>query len=493
MYFPEFLLFKKLIKKGNIIPVYREILADRDTPVSIFEKLSKGNTHAYLLESIEGGERWGRYSFISSHPARCIKIYPNRVVISRGKKILSDNKDCDPLQVLKRIINQYKPVELPDLPRFWGGVVGYFGYETVRSIEDIPERHGRDSSIPDGIFMVTDHLVIFDHVSHKVKVVVCVDVDRKTNPEKAYREARRRIELLIGKITGPAIRKRPSPCSKTSSIASNMKQKEYMDAVVKAKQYIRNGDIIQVVLSHRFSKKISIAPFEIYRALRVINPSPYLFYLKMEDLHLVGSSPEILVRKEGRRAEIRPIAGTRKRGKTPAEDAKLEKDLLKDPKELAEHVMLVDLARNDLGRVCRYNSIHMPEIKIIERYSHVMHIVSSVFGTLKSEMDAVDLLRATFPAGTVTGAPKIRAMELIDELEISRRGPYAGAVGYFSFNGNMDMAITIRTIAIKGKTASVQAGAGIVADSVPKTEFIETKNKAAALIAAIDTAEKGLQ
>lgn len=491
-FYPQFSLFKKLRKKGNIIPVYKEILADWDTPVSIFKKLSKGNTHAYLLESIEGGERWGRYSFISSHPAQCIQIYNDRVVVLKGTRVVQSEKTDDPLGVLKQILKAYRPVELPGLPRFWGGLVGYLGYDIIRSIEDIPDRHAPLRGIPDGIFMVTDHLIIFDHVSHRVKVVVCVHGDKKINARKAYMNAIRKIQLLIKKINGSTTHSPRKRRFAVSSVRSNMSKHTFMNAVRKAKEYIRNGHIIQVVLSQRFSTRLSVTPFDVYRALRVINPSPYLFYLKMGDLHLVGSSPEILVRKEGTRAELRPIAGTRKRGKTVAQDKKLAEELLADPKELAEHVMLVDLARNDLGRVCRYKSIHLPDVKIIEKYSHVMHIVSSVIGRLKNRTDAIDVLKATFPAGTVAGAPKIRAMEIIDELEVCRRGPYAGAVGYFSFAGNMDMAITIRTIVVKGRDAWIQAGAGIVADSVPGREFHETKNKAAALLSAIRVAENGL-
>jgi len=490
---PDYQRFKKLSRKGTIVPVFKEILADRDTPVSIFEKLSKNNPYAYLLESIEGGERWGRYSFISSHPAKIIKIFNDRVIIYEGSNVTDDKETKDPLGVLKKLLQEYKPVECGGLPRFWGGFVGYLGYDIVRTIEDIPGRHHDSCDLPDGIFMVTDHLVIFDHVSHRVKVVACVDTKNKKKTAAAYKKAVKSIDILIKKILKTLKISKIKKPKRLSTISSNINKIKFMDSVQKAQKYIRSGDIIQVVLSQRFSADLTVNPFEIYRSLRVINPSPYLFYLKMNDLHVVGSSPEILVRKEGDKAELRPIAGTRKRGATSEEDKLLELELLTDPKELAEHVMLVDLARNDLGRVCKYNTIKLPDIKIIERYSHVMHIVSSVTGILDKKMDAVDLLRASFPAGTVTGAPKIRAMEIIDELEVCRRGPYAGAVGYFSFAGNMDMAITIRTIIVQGKKVWVQAGAGIVADSVPKKEFVETKNKAAALIAALLTAEEGLQ
>ncbi|MFH1379808.1 MAG: anthranilate synthase component I [bacterium] len=490
--YPTCLEFANLSKKANIIPVFKEILADRDTPVSIFEKVIGSNKFGYLLESIEGGERWGRYSFIAVHPAKIIKMYSDRVEIVEGKAKPLVTHTSKPLHVLKELLKKFKPVHLKGLPRFWGGLVGYLGYDIVRSIEELPDQHAQSGSMPDGIFMVTDQLIIFDHVSHKVKVVACVNVQKSMSSKKIYDDAVRKINILIRRILSP---KSPVPKRRFThahNIISNVSEDQFIRSVKRAKEYIRNGDIIQTVLSQRFSFPLTVKPFEIYRALRVINPSPYLFYLKMEDIHLVGSSPEILVRKEGRIASIRPIAGTRKRGKNLKQDLKLEHELLSDPKELAEHVMLVDLGRNDLGRVCRYNSIKLPELKIIEKYSHVMHIVSSAVGFLKPGKDAVDLLRATFPAGTVTGAPKIRAMEIIDELETCRRGPYAGAVGYFSFAGNMDMCITIRTIVVTGKTAFVQAGAGIVADSIPRKEYIETKNKAAALIAAIQTAEKGV-
>ncbi|MBD3271359.1 MAG: anthranilate synthase component I [Elusimicrobia bacterium] len=490
--YPRISEFKKLARKGNVVPVFTHILADRDTPVSIYEKLAGASPYACLLESIEGGERWGRYSFIATSATTIIAINGRTVTVKRNNRVVRTETTANPLALLQRLLKSYRPVTIPHLPRFWGGTIGFMGYDMVRTIERLPDRHAPMPGIPDGLFFVSDHVVIFDHVSHKAYVVSCVELKKGMKLDRAYRAAVRTINDTVKRIARRTTIPHPRPVRKHAALVPNMKKKDFLKAVRTAKQYIRNGDIIQTVLSQRFSLNLNVKPFEVYRALRVINPSPYLFYLTMKDLCLIGSSPEVLVRKEGSRAIIRPIAGTRKRGKSADQDARLERALLKDPKELAEHVMLVDLARNDIGKVCRYDSIRLPEIKVIERYSHVMHIVSSVVGELKQGRDAIDLLAATFPAGTVTGAPKIRAMEIIDELENRRRGPYAGAVGYFSFSGNMDMAITIRTIVVSGKTAWLQAGAGIVADSIPAREYTETKNKAAALVEAIRLAERGM-
>ncbi|MEE9316435.1 MAG: anthranilate synthase component I, partial [bacterium] len=382
------------------------------------------------------------------------------------------------------------------LPRFYGGAVGYIGYDMVKFIEDIPSTNPDDLDLPDCKFIFTDNLLIFDHVAHTIKVVSCVHLDReKSNLKTLYNEACRKIEKLITKLRKKPKKQPKVRRSRSSKIVtqSNFTRNSFEKIVERAKEYIRAGDIIQTVLSQRLQTKVSAHPFDIYRALRVINPSPYMYYLSLGGMNLVGSSPEILVRQEGRRVEVRPIAGTRPRGKDEFEDKKLERELLKSSKERAEHLMLVDLGRNDIGRVCEYGSVKVPELMVIERYSHVMHIVSGVVGKLKRGMDSFDVLRACFPAGTVSGAPKVRAMEIIEELENLRRGPYAGAVGYFSFQGNMDMAITIRTILIKGKEAFLQAGAGIVADSIPKNEYEETINKAKALFEAIEMAEKGLE
>jgi len=496
MFHPSFSQFKRLAKKGNLLPVYKEILADMETPVSAFTKIGMGK-HAYLLESVEGGEKLGRYSFLSSSPALIFESKGRKVTLSLRAPVMRQVKETDnPLEELRKIMQKYKPVEVEGLPRFYGGAVGYIGYDMVKFIEDIPSTNPDDLNLPDCKFIFTDNLLIFDHVAHTIKVVSCVHLDKeKSSLKTSYDRACRKIEKLITELRKKPKKRPKVKRSRSLKIIpeSNFTKNGFEKIVGRAKEYIRAGDIIQTVLSQRLKMKVSAYPFDIYRALRVINPSPYMYYLSLGGMSLVGSSPEILVRQEGRRVEVRPIAGTRPRGKDEFEDKKLERELLKSSKERAEHLMLVDLGRNDLGRVCEYGSVKVPELMVIERYSHVMHIVSGVVGKLKRGMDSFDVLRACFPAGTVSGAPKVRAMEIIEELENLRRGPYAGAVGYFSFQGNMDMAITIRTILIKGREAFLQAGAGIVADSIPKNEYYETINKAKALREAIEMAEKGLE
>ncbi len=490
MYYPSLKDFTKKAKKGNLIPVYREILADFETPVSAFTKIDTGD-YAYLLESAERGEKWGRYSFLGSNPSLIFKSKGDRIeIISDGKKKVQ--KVGDPLAILKELMTDYKFVKVKGLPRFVGGMVGYLSYDMVRFFEEIPDENPDDLNLPDALFLLTDTLLIFDHLEHKIKVISNAHI--KKDPKKAYQEAIKKIENLINQL-----RKLVKPGSKIQDlrsriqIKSNFTKEAFKESVKKAKEYIRAGDIIQVVLSQRLETEITVNPFDIYRALRTINPSPYMYYLKCKDLRLIGSSPEILVRLEEGMVEVRPIAGTRPRGRTEKEDKALEEELLADPKERAEHIMLVDLGRNDVGRVAEFGTVKVNELMVIERYSHVMHIVSDVTGKLKRDRDSFDVLRASFPAGTVTGAPKIRAMEIIDELEPVRRGPYAGAVGYFSFSGNLDTCITIRTIIIKGNQAYIQAGAGIVADSIPEREYRETLNKAKALIKAIEKAERGLE
>jgi anthranilate synthase component 1 len=496
MFYPSFGQFKRLAKKGNLLPVYKEILADMETPVSAFTKIGMGR-YAYLLESVEGGEKLGRYSFLSSSPALIFESKGREVILTLRAPVMRQViKTEDPLEELRKIMEKYKPVNVEGLPRFYGGAVGYIGYDMVRFIEDIPSTNPDDLDLPDCKFIFTDNLLIFDHIAHTIKVVSCVHLDREGRDLKtSYDEACSKIEDLIAEL-----RKEQKKRPKIKQIRhfkivteSNFTRRGFEKIAKRAKEYIRAGDIIQTVLSQRLQTKVNAHPFNIYRALRVINPSPYMYYLSLGGMNLVGSSPEILVRQEGKRVEVRPIAGTRPRGKNEFEDKKLERELLKDPKERAEHLMLVDLGRNDLGRVCEYGSVEVPELMVIERYSHVMHIVSAVVGKLKGGMNSFDVLKACFPAGTVSGAPKVRAMEIIEELENLRRGPYAGAVGYFSFQGNMDMAITIRTILIKGREAFLQAGAGIVADSIPKNEYYETINKVKALFEAIEMAERGIE
>lgn len=492
MYYPGKKEFIKLAKKGNLIPVYREILTDFETPLSAFRKIDKGG-YSFLLESVEGGERLARYSMLGSNPSLVFSSKGKRITIKEGKASKSFTAGKDPIEELKKILGKYKFVNVKGLPRFCGGLVGFFGYDIVRFIEKLPEKNPDDRNLPDSVFMLTDTLLIFDHVDHKIKVVSNVHVS--VSPGAAYDRAVKKIDAIAGYLKGPLPKNknRPGGKKKAFSLKSNFTKKEYEDLVKKTKEYIRKGDIIQAVPSQRLNVNIGGDPFQIYRALRSINPSPYMYYLKLGDFSLVGSSPEIMVRCENGLVEVRPIAGTRKRGASPKEDEALIKDLLSDPKERAEHIMLVDLGRNDIGRVCEYKSIKVSELMTVEKYSHVMHIVSDVSGRLRKGKDIFDVMRATFPAGTVSGAPKVRAMEIIEELENVRRGPYAGSVGYFSFSGNLDTCITIRTIVIKGKKAYIQAGGGVVADSRPDKEYQETMNKAKALLRAIEMAERGLE
>lgn len=493
MIYPSKSEFLQLAKKGNLIPVYGETFADFETPLSVFAKIDKGD-HSFLLESVEGGERLARYSFLGSRPSMVFSNKGPDVEIHEGGSVKRFTS-IDPVAELRKIISRYRVVAVKGLPRFCGGLVGYFGYDTVRFFEDIPDRNPDDLKVPDSVFMLTENILVFDHVDHKIKVVSNVHVTG--NPAGCYDMAVGKIRSIIKDLkTGPARRKQDSLGRRGRAelrISSNFTRQGFTKAVKKAKEYIRKGDIIQAVLSQRFSTKTAADPFRIYRALRSVNPSPYMYYLKLKDFYLIGSSPEIMVRCEDGKVEVRPIAGTRPRGSNDIEDDKLIKDLLADPKERAEHIMLVDLGRNDIGRVCDYKTIKVSELMTIEKYSHVMHIVTDVAGRLRKNKDAFDVIRATFPAGTVSGAPKVRAMEIIDELEKTRRGPYAGCVGYFSFSGNLDFCITIRTILMKGDKAYIQAGAGLVADSRPAMEYQETVNKAKALFKAIELAEKGLE
>ncbi len=477
---PEFL---RLARKGNVIPVYRQIPADFETPLSAYLKL-EGKGPSYLLESVEGGERLGRYSFIGSDPARVISL--------KGKKE-------DPFLKLERTLKPYRAVDLPGLPRFCGGLVGFAGYDTVRFLEPVGPEKRDVLGVPDSVWMLSDSVVIFDHVEHQMKVVANAMIPagpasgRRKRAEAAYRRATQRIDRMIQRLRRP-LRSSPKrrPARRSAAVRSNMSPAAFVAAVRKAKQAIAQGETIQIVLSQRFETSISCPPFEIYRALRSVNPSPYMFYLNFGSFALAGSSPEILVRCEEGTVEVRPIAGTRRRGKTPAADQQIEEGLKRDPKERAEHLMLADLGRNDVGRVCEYGSVKVSDLMTVERYSHVMHLVSSVTGRLRKGKNAFDVLRACFPAGTVSGAPKVRAMQIINELEPDARGPYAGAVGYIGFNGNLDTCIAIRTVLIQGRRATVQAGAGIVADSQPRRELQETRNKAAGMLEAIRLAEQGL-
>ena len=474
--------FLRLAETSSLIPVYQEIFADLETPISIFRKLDTG-PYSFFLESVEGGERWGRYTFMGFEPLFTLMSRGTRVSIQKGNKSEEQTVN-DPIRFLETRLAVYRPARVAGLPRFFGGAVGYIGYETVSFFEPIPDSLADPLGLPDTWFMVPGMVLIFDNLKQSIKVVANVHLTGE--PTHFYAQALDRINAVVDRIReGVSVQTKPRETSAPGRISSKISQPQFESMVSKAKEYIRQGEIIQVVLSQGFETETTAEPFDVYRALRRINPSPYLFYLQFDGVSLLGSSPEVMVRVEERRVTLRPIAGTRPRGKTEAEDNALEAELLADPKERAEHVMLVDLARNDAGRVAEYGTVKLTDLMVVEHYSHVMHIVSNVEGTLRDGLSAFDVLRASFPAGTVSGAPKVRAMQIIHELEPCRRGPYAGAVGYFSFGGNMDLAITIRTIVIKDKKAFVQAGAGIVADSVPSREYEETVHKAKALFEAI--------
>lgn len=491
MYYPSKKEFIKKSRQGNLIPVYKEFPVDLETPASAFLKIDQGK-YSYLLESVEGEEFVARYSFLGSSPALIFQSKGNQIKIIQGRKVKTF-KSQDPLEEIKKLMQQYKFVPVKGLPRFCGGLVGFMGYGMVRFFEDIEDKNTNDLKAPDSLFLLTDTILIFDHSNQVIKIINNVYLeDKKSKAEvgRAYEEAMAKIEKIAKRLKKPLKKTSKEQASLKTKIKvkSNLTKAEFAKIVQKAKAYIKEGEIIQAVLSQRFSVKFNCSSFDIYRSLRSINPSPYMFYLKLNDFHLVGSSPELFVRCEKNDVAVRPIAGTRRRGQNTQEDKKLIRQLLSDPKERAEHIMLLDLGRNDIGRVCKYGSVKISEFMTIEKYSHVMHIVSEVKGKLRRDKDIFDLIKACFPAGTVSGAPKVRAMEIIEELENVRRGPYAGLVGYFSFSGNLDSCITIRTIFTKDKTAYIQAGAGIVADSVPQREYQETKNKAKAQVLAIELA-----
>ncbi|KXS44821.1 MAG: anthranilate synthase component I [Candidatus Frackibacter sp. T328-2] len=487
MYYPKKEEFITKAEEGNLIPVYCEVVADMETPVSAFKKLGDAE-YSYLLESVEGGQKVGRYSFIGGKPFLTFSYQDGVVTIEKKGSIEEYNTD-HPLKELEDILAKYQPMELADLPRFYGGAVGYLGYDLVTSFEEIELMASSGLDIPDSLFILTDTILIFDHVKHKIKIVANTLVE--DNPEEAYQQAINKINkirksLEVDSKSSFALANNKQP--ENIEFKSNMNQEEFMHKVKQAKEYIRAGDIFQVVLSQRLEAEITVQPFEVYRVLRRINPSPYMYYLNFKELQLVGASPEMLVRVEDGVVENRPIAGTRPRGATEDEDKELAEEMLNDKKERAEHTMLVDLGRNDVGRISKYGTVEVDEFMEVEEYSHVMHLVSNVNGELRDDQSGFDALRSCFPAGTVSGAPKIRAMEIISELEPTKRGPYAGAIGYFSFNGNLDSCITIRTMLFKEDKVYVQAGAGIVFDSDPAAEYQETLNKAQALLKAIELA-----
>jgi anthranilate synthase component 1 len=504
MHSPTLAEFLKLATQGNLIPVTRRILADFETPLSAYRKI-RGQGESFLFESVEGGEHIGRYSFVGCNPRAVIKQTANRIEVIEGGKVVekfaipAPGKDAcencvkDGLEVVERIMKRYRAVDVPGLPRFTGGAVGFIGYEFIHDVEPIVPRPPQDDlKTPVMYFLVADQLLIFDRVAQTITILVNAILEDGASPAAAYEDAIGEIERLVALLEQPSEHTSVSVPSEVPSVpfTSNVTKEKFFANVEAAKKYITSGDIIQVVGSQRFSTPVKASPLDIYRAARSINPSPYMFLLELDGFSLVGASPEIHVRCEEGKVEIRPIAGTRKRGKTEAEDLALEKELLADPKERAEHVMLVDLARNDLGRVCDYGSVQVKDLMIIERYSHVMHIVSQVEGKISAGKTPYDLMRATFPAGTLSGAPKIRAMQIISELEQTARGPYGGCVGYFSFSGNLDCCITIRTALIKDGQAFVQAGGGWVNDSTPEAEYEETVNKSKAMLKAVALAEQ---
>ncbi len=486
--------FAALATQGySRIPVHREVLADLDTPLSTYLKLADG-PYSYLLESVHGGEKWGRYSIIGLPAETVIRVSGTHISVERHGSVVEEFESADPLSWISQFQDRFRVPETGEgLPRFAGGLVGYFGYDTVRYIEPKLSHAAHDDPLgtPDIVLMLSEDVVVFDNLGGKLFVITQVD----PTLEKAWERGQAHLDELVARLREG----QPSYATRSTNrrvseadFVSGFSRSQFESAVDRIKRYIVDGDAMQVVLSQRLSIPLTASPLNLYRALRTLNPSPYMYFLNLDDFHIVGSSPEILVRLEDGEVTVRPIAGTRHRGGTESEDLALEKDLLADPKELAEHLMLIDLGRNDAGRVAKIGSVRVTEQMVIERYSHVMHIVSNVVGRLRPGLSAMDVLRATFPAGTVSGAPKIRAMEIIDELEPVKRGVYAGAVGYLSWSGNMDTAIAIRTAVIKDDLLHVQAGAGIVADSVPALEWEETMNKGRAIFRAVALAEKGL-
>jgi anthranilate synthase component 1 len=502
MYSPSLEQFRKLAEQGNLIPVTRRLLADIETPLSAYRKI-RGEGESFLFESVEGGEHLGRYSFVGCNPRAIVRQNRNTVEVLENGKVMESSSVASPqtngaknvkdgLEVVERLMKKYRAVSVEGLPRFTGGAVGFIGYEFIHDIEPIVPRPPHDDlQTPVMYFLIADQLLIFDRVAQTITVLVNAVLDDAANPDEAYENATGEIDRLVSLLEQPAEHHPVSVPDDVPTIPfdSNVPKENFFGYVTQAKKYITSGDIIQVVGSQRFSTPVKATPLDVYRAARSINPSPYMFLLELNGFSLVGASPEIHVRCEDHKVEIRPIAGTRRRGKTPAEDQELQKELLADPKERAEHVMLVDLARNDIGRVCDFGTVKVKDLMIIERYSHVMHIVSQVEGHLSKDKTPYDLMRATFPAGTLSGAPKIRAMQIISELEQTARGPYGGCVGYFSFSGNLDCCITIRTALIKNGRAYVQAGGGWVNDSTPEDEFQETVNKAKAMLKAVALAE----
>ena len=488
---PSFKEFRRLAKQGNLVPVYQELLMDLETPLSFFKRLER-DRYSFLLESVEGSERWARYSFLGTQPRRIFKARGKQIeIIENGKstKLVSQA----PLRVLEELMQGFRPVPVAGVPPFFGGALGYVAYDAVEQFHEIKNDKKDPLGMPEIFFLFVQTLVAFDNLKHTIKVIDNVFVEPKTDFRRAYDASVKRIGKVISSLQKKPRGIEPRDLGQgkgRQKFRSNLSQSDFKKAVSRAKEYIKAGDIIQAVLCQRLETETDSDPFEIYRALRYVNPSPYMFYLELEELRVIGSSPETMVRLTGDTIELRPIAGTRRRGATPEEERELEADLLADPKERAEHIMLVDLGRNDVGRVAAIGSVEVNELMAIERYSHVIHIVSNVRGKLAAGQSPFDLFISAFPAGTVSGAPKVRAMQIISELEPQKRALYAGAIGYFGYNGNLDTCIVIRTIVMKGKKVYINAGAGIVADSDPALEYQETLNKARAMLKAVELAEQ---
>jgi anthranilate synthase component I len=486
---PSFQEFKKLAKQGNLIPVYDVFSADLLTPVSAYLRLTQGSRYSFLLESVEGGEKIARYTFAGANPEEVFRYAGGACVLESRNRMIWEERD--PISFLREHMAKFHPVRVHGLPPFVAGAIGYFSYDMIRLIERLPKRLRDDIGLYDAMLMFFRGVIAFDHVQHRLWIVRNVYTEGpgslRAKHNAAVKEIQKTRQLLETAVEKEPQNKRTA-IARQLKVSSNVKRPEYLEAVRKAKQYIRAGDIFQVVISQRFSSKSQAAPFDVYRELRALNPSPYLFFLQLNDVSVVGSSPEMLVKVQGKDVSYRPIAGTRWRGKNEAEDLNLERDLLASAKERAEHIMLVDLGRNDLGRVCEYGSIKVEKLMTVERYSHVMHLVSSLKGQLREDVDCFDALMSCFPAGTVSGAPKVRAMEIIEELEKTKRGIYAGGILYLDFAGNLDSCIALRTMVIKNGVAHVQAGGGIVADSTPQGEFDESVNKSKALLRALETA-----
>jgi anthranilate synthase component 1 len=487
---PTYEEFCRLAERGNLIPVYQELLMDLETPLSFFKRLER-DQYSFLLESVEGSERWARYSFLGTRPHRIFKARGKRIEIIEQGKARKSTAEA-PLRVLESLLQDCRPVAVAGVPPFFGGALGYVSYNAVEQLHEIPGTKKDPLGLPEIFFVFVQTLVAFDNLKHTIKVIDNARVDPGTDLRRAYDGSVKRIGKVISSLQKKPRGIEPRDLTEAGGrrkFRSNLTPSEFEKAVGKAKSYIEAGDIIQVVLCQRLETETSTDPFEIYRALRFVNPSPYMFYLELEDLRVIGSSPETMVRLTGDTIELRPIAGTRRRGSTPEEERALEADLLGDPKERAEHIMLVDLGRNDVGRVAEIGTVEVNELMAVERYSHVIHIVSNVRGKLAGDKSPFDLFVSAFPAGTVSGAPKIRAMQIVDELEPQKRGLYAGAIGYFGYNGNLDTCIVIRTIVMKGRKIYITAGAGIVADSDPTLEYQETLNKARAMLKAVELAE----